>query len=168
MNTADFRSLIEEAVDKTDRPEPRIIAGLVDNQLTDADRLELFAAFLPGIVGDIIRNLRGSAPLPGENGRQKSNGQKTSRARRVKDWYAAWLNEALHVESTWKKLKDCTADDLLFAVKERSAQIDALHGAVTYYASLASLLEVHAVSTIGQLPRSVIADFLGKTEETAA
>lgn len=151
-----FRAIVAKILAESASCDPRTLASEILAELTEEDLRDGLAVTLPAYVR--VRLHASRTPV-----RELSSGSHVST--KVAGYAAAWrrvLDSSWEVgEQTWKRLRDLTASELRWAADRRRAQAADLQARAGWLEGLAALLAEHHVSTVGELPESVLAAYLG-------
>lgn len=154
-----LRALVRETLATTPASDPREIASAVFVQIPTNQRAAALVDCLVSVVREVIGSQRPHnqpEPSPGAKpGSWKVKG--------IREEWARYLDTRWHVgEAQWKRLADCTRDDLLFAAHERRVNAERNIAAATELEGLADLLAEHKVHHVAELPEDVISKAMGQ------
>ena len=149
------RHLIHEAVDGG-VVDPDDIAAKVLAQIPPARTRQALEQTLRHYVVQVASNMRAghSSPSPSDG--------TTRRTRMMRDWYASWLRQPMHVGDQWKPMGECTADDLLLCETERRAHAAATLSVADNLAATRAALKKHRKTRVRDLPQAVVAELNGR------
>lgn len=152
-----LRELVREVLSGTDEADPGVIAGMVVAQIRKADRDAALSQTMRLFVRQIISETRIShratvTPIRPNRSMKVASIREESRR----------LDDRLHVgASQWKKLRDCTYEDLLAVAAERQENADRNAAWAREYRAMASAVLDADVATFGDLPVATQAHILG-------
>lgn len=128
-----------------------VAKAVLDELGTDPDRLRAaLAELLPDFCGTQIRTIRNGGWKPGRKpGR-------SAKLTAIRDWHAKFLTLQLHVPDGYRRMADCTADDLLFAVGERKAQAAATLSTAAGLERLQIAMQKHKARVVSDLAREIV------------
>lgn len=97
-----------------------------------------------------------SLPKP----RQGARPARSAKVAAIRAAAPKWLSERLNTGTEpgdYKRIGDCTFEDLMFAVEQRREQVVRTAAAADWYERLAELVRTHGVELVRDLPESVLA-----------
>jgi hypothetical protein len=105
---------------------------------------------LPTYVAGVKRNSRNTTFSSANENRARG------KVVAMRSWHSRWLEESLHTQTGWKRVRDTTRDDWLFAAQERANHIAAESVRMNQCARMAELFNVHGATTADQLPEDAV------------
>lgn len=149
MKNAKLRELIRDICEQFPNADTHKIARLVAERTEADDMFEFYVIALDRLVQDRIRGDR-NATLNSKQGRSPKIEQR-------KSWWKKVLLERLYVgDATYKALGDCTIDNLLFCINERTNQIGALQGQIDKYQTIVVAMQKAGATTVRDLPEGAV------------
>jgi hypothetical protein len=129
-----------------------VVKAVLDELGTDPERLRFaLAELLPDYVGTCIRV--GRAERARSAGRSVvGNGKR----RAILAWHERFLADQLHVADGYRRMAECTFEDLMFAAAERRTQAAATNATADGYERLANALHDYDAKTVEALPAAVV------------
>lgn len=85
-----------------------------------------------------------------------SNPARSAKSDSIRAWHKNFLALQLHVATEWKRMGDCTKEDLMFGAAERRKQAEKTLYRAAELESLAVALDMHGKRTVRDLPESVV------------
>jgi hypothetical protein len=168
MSEFSLSHLVREVCRDSDILAPDLLAKEVNRRIRKTDRDAALQDALESYVGQYVaRHRSGFTVSPGgQTVRDAHNpaaaGGHSHKVAAIRD-IARSLRDRVSVgPDEWKFLSDCTADNLAYAAAMREEHARQTFARAQQYRRLAELLDEHAVSTVGELPRSVLGDELGE------
>lgn len=167
------RSVIEEYIDITVQPDE--LAKIIFERINEADYGDLVSSLLPGFVREtqgLIRNAKLTSPVEVKSESwvsdpdaganltpvPKSLPWKTGRIARTKSMVDQWLDGVMTGANGVRiKRANMTFEDLMAAALIRQNQAGALTTEAYRLEEQAALLKTHNVSTLAELPKTVLA-----------
>lgn len=170
QSAADLRAVILElgAAD----PDPGVVAEKITAQLTDREAHVVARATLRNyvrlvLVNQSISTTSGQSSLDeaGEPAQYATaSGQKTASAATAAliDWYEAELMRPMNVGDEWKRLRDCTIDDLQHIVTSRRSKAADILAEAKRYERLRVAVKQHKAVTVADLDPAVGREVLAR------
>lgn len=162
-----LRGLIHNVAAVSTSAAPDVVAKEVLAEISEAELKSALAQAMPIVVQAVLSRSRGPIFVPGaqEAGdTQSQSGTVAYRSRKVAAIREAWrlqLKERLRVAPrTYKFFGDCDADDLDAAATLRESHARATLENATRLREIAALLATHNVTTVRDLPDSILGDVL--------
>jgi hypothetical protein len=147
MNDYDVIAAFRAALAGSTDPDPANVARQVAAEIPARQRVDALAQVLirlaPTIAGEQRRRAWGAAPPPGRD--------RWSNAGTVYKQHL--LNQRIAVADGWRRLGDCTADDLNFAARRNREHARSTIVRAEQYETLAALLVKRGARTVGDLDR---------------
>lgn len=78
----------------------------------------------------------------------------------VRDWWARMCDSRVSVADGWKRIGDCTIDDLAYCAGERRTEAARVIAHAERYERLAAMLTEHGVHTVRELPADAAASLV--------
>jgi hypothetical protein len=162
--------LVREVCRDSDIIAPDLLAKEVNRRIRKADRDAALQEALESYVGQYVaRHRSGFSVSPGgqpcaDAHSGSAAGGHSHKVAAIRD-IARSLRDRVSVGAgpgEWKFLADCTAENLAYAAAMREEHARRTYARAQQYRRLAELLDEHGVSTVGELPRSVLGDELGE------
>lgn len=136
-----IRDVAESAAD--DAGPVEIAQAAIDkagDELAGQFLLDLVSALVPTILGAQRRGAMGG------------NGGRSPKLERRRSWWARALQSRVAVGGgEWKRLGDCTVDDLRSCIADRESFISSVRGQIEGYEKLIAAMQEHAADTVGEL-----------------
>lgn len=144
--SADLYQLIRDVSGTLpDAATPADIAQAVIDKAGDDLAKQFLLELITAMVGDVLRLDRRA----GLNAGRHSGSKKVARRR---DWWARTLQTRVAVGGgQWKRLGECTVDDLRHCILERQLLITQIEGQISNYGGLIASMEKHGVAVVGEL-----------------
>lgn len=191
MTDFNVRQLIRDVLRSTTLAEPADVSAEVMRRIP-ADKMQVaLAQVLRDVVREMIRSERAgnnsltvsdgapaakpplpvapptarfSAPSPDQNGEPEAPRvpNRSVKVSAIRDGWQKRLHDRVHVSGSWKLLRYCTYEDLLFAAAERRDIADSNAAAARQYDAWARLINEHDVATFGDLPAEALMSALGQ------
>jgi hypothetical protein len=168
MSDFSLSVLVGEVCRDSDILVPDLLAKEVNRRIRKADREAALQEALEAYVGQYVARHRSSFSIPpgGQTGldthRTCAAGGHSHKVAAIRD-IARSLRDRVSVgPGEWKFLADCTAENLAYAAAMREEHARRTYARAQQYRRLGELLDEHGVSTVGELPRSVLGDELGE------
>lgn len=139
-------SEIRAELDRSGEPDPTVIARRVAMCLSAEDTQALVFQALRTSVRVEIRSRRNRGAT--HDGQGDAAGHGPSRWER----FASILDGREFVDGQWKRVADCTADDLDWLADDREKKSAELAGAAARYRGFAAEVRAAGVATFGDLP----------------
>jgi hypothetical protein len=74
----------------------------------------------------------------------------------IREWFPRFLSETLFTEQGWRRIGECTADDLLFAASQRRKRAISEGIRANQYTRLADALKNEGVDTVAELDETTV------------
>jgi hypothetical protein len=149
------RALARTVITTSPAADPAVLAAeLLDRIPAGSERLVLEQC-LRDVVRQVIHDSRPSMLVP-----DASTPNKSWKVQGVRDAWQRALRDLYHVgpdASDWKRLADCTRDDLLFAAAERREHAARTLAKAEQLDRLAALVAEHGVERVADLPGPTLA-----------
>lgn len=156
--STDLAAVVREVVESSDETDPAALAKLVSEKIADEDTRAALDQALPVLVKREFRRYAepwtvhaGGQPAEEE---QPRGGRPSPRVQRIRE---RWLSDRIAGLDGYKRLGDCTIDDLEHAAAEREAHANATLARAGQLRALAALLAEHQVATVRDLPGDALA-----------
>lgn len=150
-----LNDLIRTTASEITDPDPRAVAQEVAERTNDTILREHYAESLIGTVRVILGKDRQRAlSNPPETLPQSS----PSKVEQRRSWWRSVLWSRVSTGDSWKFLGDCTAEDLKYAMQDRFDMADNIRATGDRYATLAELVQSHAVDTVSELPDETVSE----------
>lgn len=131
----------------TEAASPREVAEGVSSHILDEDVRPYLVDALTWMARTVMGNQRSGAVDAVRRGRSVSR-----RTEAVRDYWQNMLDSSVSVgDGEWKRLRDCTADDLRSVIQRRYDHIRAVRGQIDYYETLLKRMDDEGVVTVGEL-----------------
>jgi hypothetical protein len=168
MSDFSLNELIESSWESG--PDPDDIAAKVEPQIPDSELRGVVRMLLTRYIANskprlaqVINGRWSDEPDP-QPARQQPKAparqQRSSKVAAIRE-HGRFLRLSVSVaQREWKRMEDCTYDDLLYAAQLRRHKASQTVSAAEQYEELAELLQVHNADTVGDLPKSVLDEFL--------
>lgn len=168
MTDFDLRLLVREVCETVDSADPRQLVKEVSGRIAHEDRdtaLEqaLHVVLLQAVARDRHHISPGAQGQSGAPAPSAAGGSPSRKVASIRDAWRQMLRDRISVgpdPSEWKFLADCTAVDLDYAASIREEHARRTAARAAQYRQLAELVTQHGVSTVGQLPSSVLGEHL--------
>ena len=136
--------------------EPRTLAAAVLEELGfEPERLrEALREVLPTFVAGIKRNSRNITMS--EAGKDREVSKPRGKVVAMRSWHQRWLDESLHTAEGWKRIRETTQQDWIFAAQERANHIASEHVRMSQCREMAELFRIHKVTLAVDLPESEV------------
>lgn len=159
--TFDLNEAIETALG-SELNSPHEIADKVFPAIPANEIPTLARRLLSGYVREYLQARRASNPVLG-GARETPDGASTTAPRpsaklaaRRAGW-PGWMLDRVHIgHGTWRRLGECTRDDLLFAAGERDTMAASNSAKAERFRTLAAKLEAHGAATVSALPPGIL------------
>lgn len=146
----DLRATVRAALDASDDADPHaVVAGLVKNLPARHLRPALTQALSSYVV-----QLATSDRARAFNGAPRASGSPRWKAT------ALVLRQPIRTDDQWKRLRDCTRDDVLAGATHRRCQADGLIDHAERLEKLAALMDERGVATAGDLGEDTVREVL--------
>jgi hypothetical protein len=89
---------------------------------------------------------------------RSGHANRSAKVEGIRSWFAQWLDETLHTAEGWKRMRDTTRDDWLYAARERQQHILAESLRMRQCQRMAALFDKYKVTTAAELPESAVLD----------
>jgi hypothetical protein len=154
----DLRARIRELGET--EPDPARITAHILRSLTADECRVVAAAALHDFVRINVKNAGGPAQTY-----ETANGVRMPSAKQagIRDWVERELRRHVYTgnpDQPWKFLTDCTVDDLYAAVEIRRRKAEQTLAEADWFEGVAKAAEHAGVDTVGQLPRTLLAEVL--------
>lgn len=133
---------LRQVLATTKLSDPRSIAAEMLNRIPEESRADALAEVLAPWVQTAMSRRRMLNPVP-------ISGSGSAKVDAVRSDWQARLNTPLNVGGEWKRLADCTADDLHQVAADLRVMADRLTSKADYYDDLAQ--HIPAGRTVGSL-----------------
>lgn len=144
-----MRQVINDHPDAAPRELAEIAAKLTDQQKI----LEFYTDALVAVARELLREERNAALSGVANGEPTATPNRSAKLRDRRSWWQRMLDSRVHVGSgRWKRLADCTVEDLRYIINEREDEIAALRININRYQSLIDKMQAHGAKTVADLP----------------
>jgi hypothetical protein len=153
----DIRDLV--LTEAETEPSPHVVAArIVDKLAGDADALRIALSLAaPGWVASLIRRphmVRSGAPVAYVDG--EGHRRASAKTAGLVDWYLTRLRASVNVGTgQWKRLADCTPDDLRYMATVRYQQAKANEAAAERYRKLGLACQEKGVAIVAELPAEI-------------
>lgn len=160
----DLRALVREVCDTSMVADPTTITKEVAKRIDKHDRAEALEQALPVFVYHAITRARGHVATQFAETTRPTRPTTSRKVAGIRETWRRMLRDQIAVgpsSSDWKFLGQCTCEDLAYAaqVREDNARRNAERAA--WLRNLAELLATHGVTTVEELPESVLSEHLG-------
>lgn len=161
MGEEDVRSIAARLAEEY--ADPHELAEAVLRELGfDPSRLRAaLSIVLPGYVSGIARSSR-NQHLTAARQVRSGHEVKSAKVAGIRSWFARWLDETLHTADGWKRIRETTREDWLFAAKERADHIAAETVRMEQCERIAALFKRCRAKTAADLPESAVLDVFGE------
>jgi hypothetical protein len=180
MNEFSLRHLTREVLRGTTMTDPSDIAREINRRIADDDCRTALRQALRGYVREEITRLRrhpgpeetepisnvtlfvsGNAPAAQKPAAARPPARSVKVAG-IRDWWSAKLRELTHVgESEWRRLGDCSFEDLMFAAAERHEHAARNAARAAWYEQLAETVQAAGAARVRDLPSEILQVRLG-------
>lgn len=166
----DLRALVRDVCATSTVADPGMLAKEVSSRIRKADRDTALEQALRAFVHQIIsRDRHSTTSLTSQGTRdtqaETAGGRTTSRkVAGIRDAWRRMLRDRIAVgvdPGAWKFLADCTTTDLDYAATIREENARQNTARAQQLRDLAALLTEHGVSTVAELPETVLGPALG-------
>jgi hypothetical protein len=162
MTTEGFSlaALIRRTAQESGEIEPALVSKLVLGSLPPAEQETALAEALSAYVRQVLSHDRpkgGFTLALRDSSRGAVNSGNSDRVRRIRE---AMLDSAYAVAGCRKRLRDCTAGDLVVIALGMESQAGKLAAKAEEFRFLAGLLEREQVTTVGELPPAIISQLV--------
>lgn len=112
---------VETVLTLTTQSDPREIAAEVLASISDADLRDCLEDALPMYVSRYLTRGRGGVPTPEklEEDLKPVAPVRSAKVGAIRDHWAKFLDERVQVNGNWKKVADCTVQDVQALARER-------------------------------------------------
>lgn len=153
-----LRHLVREVLSDSDEADPGRIADMVLAQIPPRQTRTALAQALRLFVRQVISETRTARNEPTVTPISRS-----AKVAAIREGWQRRLDDRVHgAEGSWKKLRDCTYDDLLSAATERRQMAERNNAWARQYDAWARLLTEHDAETFGDLPAEIQMHALGR------
>lgn len=142
-------------------PDPARVAEKLLAALSDEEAHIVSAAALPDYVRHVLtRPLQGGQTFETPDGRRFASRKVAA----IVDWVESELNRSVYVAPAgeWKRLRDCTVDDVLALVASRRQKAAEVAAEADRHARLVKAMRKADAETVGDLARDVAAKALAR------
>jgi hypothetical protein len=169
----DLRALVREVCDSHPSPDPTMLAKEVNQRIGEDDRdVALEQALMTVVMHTVSRSRHSASPggqwAPETQMRFAAGGFPSHKVASIREAWRRVLHDRISVgpePDAWKFLGDCTVADLSYAAALREEHARRTAARAAQYRRLAALLTEHGVTTVGQLPESVLGEHLTGDDE---
>lgn len=161
MNTTTRHTIIREVVEETGLVDPRDIAVIVEERTPDDMIREWYReAIVPDIRAEHLRRRKQSVNKKVSQviARAEKEGRRVAaktRANLVADGWAEKLRAGVTVDGVWKRLADCSADDVQRLAEVRYESAEAVRAEGQRFEKLRAAMDEHGAARVGDLPADV-------------
>ena len=162
MNTQELQDLIRQTEEATGLVNPHDIAAKTLVAIDDADLRDALSLTLPAYVRRLVTTQRRPCDL-GHESEEPPRRQQPARSAKVtavRSWHARVLAQAVDVSGyhgQWKRLAECTRDELLAVAAHRRGLAAANVATAERYEALARRMQVDDARTVGELSHAALA-----------
>lgn len=156
--TVTLRQRVRELQASTELSDPRDIADRIIADLTPHERTFALAEALPPYVRECLGASRMHARMPAPSSSAKVGA--------IRAWGERLLALSVDVSGEggeWKRLADCTRDELLVVASYRRKQAERNVATAVQYEKLAARLDEADVATVADLTADDLADVFGRS-----
>lgn len=159
-----IRQTIREHLDASEDPNPHAVVDAVVASIPDADLRPVLTECVHAIVAAVAGTMRRDPAAPPTDSSSKGGAIRQADPSgapprpSMKSAYIRLLATRLAVGAGWKRLADCTKDDLLQAAAEREAQAAGNLAWASRYRRLAQSMSTS--DTVSALPSGLVTDLL--------
>lgn len=146
LNRESVRSMVARFSQELDGVELVVKAVLDELGESPARLRDALTELLPDYCGTTIRTIRNAGRKPG----------KSAKVQGIRDWHDRFMTLQLHVQSGFRRIADCTAEDLMFAAGERRSQVKATMQVVGELERLQLAMKKHGAKIVSDLPAEVV------------
>jgi hypothetical protein len=164
VTTTEFqlRDLIRDVIGKSALADPDDLAAAVLAEIPEELTREALAQALRPIVRQVAAHHRLHTRIVSEQTLEQLTPPSagSAKVRAIRDWWKRALLDSYHVSDgaiRYKLLRDCTADDLAFAIEERRAMARRNDAKADQLEIVQRLVLEHGVNQVGQLPEATLA-----------
>lgn len=154
----DLRSLVRDVFDNSTLADPGLIAEEVYKRIGPDEVYAALQASLRLFVRQVISERRMHTQMA-----TPTNPDGVSwKVGAIREHWRRSLQDSVHVGgSEWKRLGQCTYEDLKVAAAERREQASRNRAKAQQYEALANLVSDHGAATVAELPVDVLSAALG-------
>jgi hypothetical protein len=154
MTDFSLRALVRNVLDETDLTSPDEIAEKVAASIPK-DQLR---AVLAMTLRDFVRVEMTRVRSAGQNDdkAQPRPANRSAKVTAIRDAAPKWMRERVYVGTTWKLLAECTYDNLMFLVADRSALAAQNSAAADRYQKIADAVKRARVACVADLSKAAI------------
>jgi hypothetical protein len=153
MTDFSLRALVRNVLDETDLTSPDEIAEKVAASIPK----EQLRAVLALTLRDFVRIEMTRSRSAGQNDeKQPRPANRSAKVSAIRDAAPKWMRERVYVGTTWKLLAECTYDNLMFLVADRSALAAQNQAAAERYQKIADAVKRARVACVADLSKAAI------------
>lgn len=156
-----LRDLAKQVLAESNASDPGALTDELLDRIPADLRIEALRQCLRSFMLQTITQQRMANPIsPSAN--MPSKAPKSWKVRAIREGWQRALENRMHVaEGQWKKLRDCTHEDLMFAASQRQQMADRNAAIARSLHGLAALLTEHQAATVNDLPVEIQMQALG-------
>lgn len=170
MSAYDLSTVVDQMLRTNPGVDPRVLAEKIVAQIPGRDLRSVLMLLMPRFVDDrrrlnLSRNpIVGGHPEKGNWSGKKDTAQQAARLRSarshksalIRESFQRWLDDNININGAYKRLGDCTYDDLMAAAELRSTQSRALAKKADDYRHVAHEVKKANVAIVDELPTKIL------------